>query len=168
MSTKTFATPTIFWEKGCIFWQNCMDANIFGHDYNTEQGTYPSETAVNVGTSIGSHGIPGITPVYTLQVNCSYFSGQFHMMWHKIYSHVKKKVHPVFLKAFAARIWWFLWVFRALWPCSEGCSFWYFASLCGPHLQRTGVVTQSMLLSLIHIWRCRRRLRCRSRWSPYH
>ena len=24
------------------------------------------------------------------------------------------------------------------------------------------------LLSLIHIWRCRRRLRCRSRWSPYH
>ena len=25
-----------------------------------------------------------------------------------------------------------------------------------------------MNLSLIHIWRCRRRLRCRSRWSPYH
>ena len=25
-----------------------------------------------------------------------------------------------------------------------------------------------MHLSLIHIWRCRRRLRCRSRWSPYH
>ena len=24
------------------------------------------------------------------------------------------------------------------------------------------------ILSLIHIWRCRRRLRCRSRWSPYH
>ena len=23
-------------------------------------------------------------------------------------------------------------------------------------------------LSLIHICRCRRRLRCRSRWSPYH
>ena len=23
-------------------------------------------------------------------------------------------------------------------------------------------------LTLIHIWRCRRRLRCRSRWSPYH
>ena len=23
-------------------------------------------------------------------------------------------------------------------------------------------------LSLIHIWRCRRRLRCISRWSPYH
>ena len=26
----------------------------------------------------------------------------------------------------------------------------------------------SEYLSLIHIWRCRRRLRCRSRWSPYH
>ena len=25
-----------------------------------------------------------------------------------------------------------------------------------------------IMLSLIHIWRCRRRLRCRSRWSPYH
>ena len=24
------------------------------------------------------------------------------------------------------------------------------------------------LLSLIHIWRCRRIERCRSRWSPYH
>ena len=28
--------------------------------------------------------------------------------------------------------------------------------------------TWEQLLSLIHIWRCRRRLRCRSRWSPYH
>ena len=27
---------------------------------------------------------------------------------------------------------------------------------------------QEKRLSLIHIWRCRRRLRCRSRWSPYH
>ena len=25
-----------------------------------------------------------------------------------------------------------------------------------------------MYLSLIHIWRCRRLLTCRSRWSPYH
>ena len=25
-----------------------------------------------------------------------------------------------------------------------------------------------LFLSLIHIWRCRRLLRCRSRWSPYH
>ncbi len=29
-STKTFATATIFWEKGCIFWQNCKGADIFG------------------------------------------------------------------------------------------------------------------------------------------
>ena len=28
--------------------------------------------------------------------------------------------------------------------------------------------TVAIKLSLIHIWRCRRRLRCRSRWSPYH
>ena len=27
---------------------------------------------------------------------------------------------------------------------------------------------QEELLSLIHIWRCRRIERCRSRWSPYH
>ena len=29
-------------------------------------------------------------------------------------------------------------------------------------------VGEDRRLSLIHIWRCRRRLRCRSRWSPYH
>ena len=39
-----------------------------------------------------------------------------------------------------------LWVFQALWPCSEGCSSWRFASLCGWHLQRTGVGTLSMHL----------------------
>ena len=26
----------------------------------------------------------------------------------------------------------------------------------------------TLVLSLIHIWRCRRLLTCRSRWSPYH
>ena len=31
-----------------------------------------------------------------------------------------------------------------------------------------GVVSAFLFLSLIHIRRCRRRLRCRSRWSPYH
>ena len=31
------------------------------------------------------------------------------------------------------------------------------------------VINESVLcLSLIHIWRCRRIERCRSRWSPYH
>ena len=29
-------------------------------------------------------------------------------------------------------------------------------------------IDKALHLSLIHIWRCRRRLRCRSRWSPYH
>ena len=28
--------------------------------------------------------------------------------------------------------------------------------------------TQVHVLSLIHIWRCRRDVLCRSRWSPYH
>ena len=35
-------------------------------------------------------------------------------------------------------------------------------------LSRASFLYQSQNLSLIHIWRCRRRLRCRSRWSPYH
>ena len=30
------------------------------------------------------------------------------------------------------------------------------------------VITVYIYLSLIHIWRCRRIERCRSRWSPYH
>ena len=46
---------------------------------------------------------------------------------------------------------WFLSVFK------DGV--WYFPS---PLLEAV------LELSLIHIWRCRRRLRCRSRWSPYH
>ena len=32
----------------------------------------------------------------------------------------------------------------------------------------TGKCYQNKRLSLIHIWRCRRIERCRSRWSPYH
>ena len=28
--------------------------------------------------------------------------------------------------------------------------------------------SKRLYLSLIHIWRCRRKLTCRSRWSPYH
>ena len=30
------------------------------------------------------------------------------------------------------------------------------------------MVADTVFLSLIHIWRCRRIERCRSRWSPYH
>ena len=30
------------------------------------------------------------------------------------------------------------------------------------------VIQSGPILSLIHIWRCRRLLTCRSRWSPYH
>ena len=41
----------------------------------------------------------------------------------------------------------------------------------GPRISITITVqgkVHSNSLSLIHIWRCRRRLRCRSRWSPDH
>ena len=44
------------------------------------------------------------------------------------------------------------------WPRQEVSQFLYDASI-----YRT-----ILLLSLIHIWRCRRIERCRSRWSPYH
>ena len=30
------------------------------------------------------------------------------------------------------------------------------------------IITTPTILSLIHIWRCRRYSLCRSRWSPYH
>ena len=33
------------------------------------------------------------------------------------------------------------------------------------HLKKIGIIE---VLSLIHIWRCRRSTLCRSRWSPYH
>ena len=37
------------------------------------------------------------------------------------------------------------------------------------HLAEKAIITRiKKTLSLIHICRCRRRLRCRSRWSPYH
>ena len=44
-------------------------------------------------------------------------------------------------------------------PSVEYPSCFYLLSTTGRECKR---------LSLIHIWRCRRRLRCRSRWSPYH
>ena len=34
--------------------------------------------------------------------------------------------------------------------------------------KKSEVLNYSVYLSLIHIWRCRRIERCRSRWSPYH
>ena len=33
---------------------------------------------------------------------------------------------------------------------------------------KTAICWIAVCLSLIHIWRCRRIERCRSRWSPYH
>ena len=40
--------------------------------------------------------------------------------------------------------------------------------LVEPQLTKHWLNRLCTYLSLIHIWRCRRRLRCRSRWSPYH
>ena len=41
---------------------------------------------------------------------------------------------------------------------------------CGPYCPHVPIPAYYGLfgLSLIHIWRCRRIERCRSRWSPYH
>ena len=36
------------------------------------------------------------------------------------------------------------------------------------HMKCDVLLSQGRVLSLIHIWRCRRIERCRSRWSPYH
>ena len=61
------------------------------------------------------------------------------------------------------------------------CKYWVMQSICSRLLPcRLARTVQNMCwgqsrtqqkflnLSLIHIWRCRRIERCRSRWSPYH
>ena len=55
------------------------------------------------------------------------------------------------------------------WPKKGSDSTWKFLCLRSWKLSnagRSGIL--DVLLSLIHIWRCRRIERCRSRWSPYH
>ena len=60
---------------------------------------------------------------------------------------------------------------------SQTSNKWLDDSSTFPHKQHTGFSTTTprltkltlvAILSLIHIWRCRRIERCRSRWSPYH
>ena len=51
----------------------------------------------------------------------------------------------------------------ALLPCYLGFSVSFSA-----HLILSFSPEQLHILSLIHIWRCRRSTLCRSRWSPYH
>ena len=36
------------------------------------------------------------------------------------------------------------------------------------HIHTSKFISYYVMLSLIHIWRCRRSTLCRSRWSPYH
>ena len=43
-----------------------------------------------------------------------------------------------------------------------------YISTSGQKIRRYHRVLRPWFLSLIHIWRCRRIERCRSRWSPYH
>ena len=44
-----------------------------------------------------------------------------------------------------------------------------FSNFCGfSHINSYSLSIFVLYLSLIHIWRCRRRNTCRSRWSPYH
>ena len=45
---------------------------------------------------------------------------------------------------------------------------WWRFLYSGSVVGRINKVAVSLHLSLIHIWRCRRIERCRSRWSPYH
>ena len=40
--------------------------------------------------------------------------------------------------------------------------------ICLKHVCSSTLSEIFLKLSLIHIWRCRRLLTCRSRWSPYH
>ena len=64
---------------------------------------------------------------------------------------------------------------KMLWNFSIGTVFSPMIRNCTPVFFQTSFIAvvivfhpASMTLSLIHIWRCRRIERCRSRWSPYH
>ena len=46
--------------------------------------------------------------------------------------------------------------------------FFLLITLCHNIIVYIGTSFDGLYLSLIHIWRCRRIERCRSRWSPYH
>ena len=60
----------------------------------------------------------------------------------------------------------FFWACRCTSPRPNLVQKWSCCPQVPPQLTSSACVV--VLLSLIHIWRCRRRLRCRSRWSPYH
>ena len=55
---------------------------------------------------------------------------------------------------------------RSRFTCWQPCLLLHWQT--GPDLPWRRPCAASWWLSLIHIWRCRRIERCRSRWSPYH
>ena len=56
------------------------------------------------------------------------------------------------------------------WPLADADKDWLPLRLLEPQSSqcREAAKYVQICLSLIHIWRCRRIERCRSRWSPYH
>ena len=104
---------------------------------------------------------------------------QINFSWHKLsrglvyqFHHLK---HTFPKKTFSGmvRLWFSLssidwWLVAGLWPSDKSVAlhqnFKCDLTLLFPQYW----VTQCIQLSLIHIWRCRRIERCRSRWSPYH
>ena len=69
------------------------------------------------------------------------------------YQKVVKSIVLVHLLVQRVHMWWLMVPFKSGFGVIWTKTIWFL------HSQWT--------LSLIHIWRCRRRLRCRSRWSPY-
>ena len=60
------------------------------------------------------------------------------------------------------------WTSRFLWPNIITIQILLFSHPCISLYPSVSWLQNCQYLSLIHIWRCRRIERCRSRWSPYH
>ena len=69
---------------------------------------------------------------------------------------------------------WFLWIFgdniESIFGHKKYLLFYFLwpntLSILSPNIHKNHIL--KIILSLIHIWRCRRSTLCRSRWSPYH
>ena len=97
--------------------------------------------------------------------------------WHQIASKVDPKnetKNDQLLDHPKIDFWWILaptWLPRGGWKCLGFLYIFALGALVGPSWTQDRLrplQEASWDLSLIHIWRCRRIERCRSRWSPYH